>query len=135
METSHTARQNNSIAFDPIAGAKVVFEAAGIKGKQLALALDRVYMTYAGASALEAGQITLTSPTNKQLLTPTEIGSHLGLSVHGVNEILAGMGYQHKIAGKWEVLPPGEYYAVMRNTDKSPLAWDASILDTIEQRI
>ena len=132
---NYSSRPNTVTPVDPIAGAKIVFEAAGIKDNQLALALDRVYMTYTGASALETGQITLTSPTNKQLLTPTEIGSHLGLSVHGVNEILAGMGYQHKIAGKWEVLPPGEYYAVMRNTDKSPLAWDASILDTIEQRI
>ena len=73
---SYSARPNNPVTFDPIAGAKIVFEAAGIKDNQLALALDRVYMTYTGISALEAGNITLTAPTKKQLLTPTEIGSN-----------------------------------------------------------
>ncbi|MBQ3457193.1 MAG: hypothetical protein IJG36_12200 [Synergistaceae bacterium] len=73
---SYSSRPNNPVTFDPIAGAKIVFEAAGIKDNQLALALDRVYMTYTGTSALEAGNITLTAPTKKQLLTPTEIGSN-----------------------------------------------------------
>ena len=59
---SYSARPNNPVTFDPMAGAKIVFEAAGIKDNQLALALDRVYMTYTGASALEAGNITLTAP-------------------------------------------------------------------------
>ncbi len=140
---NYSSRPNNVTPVDPIAGAKIVFEAAGIKDNQLALALDRVYMTYTGASALEAGQITLTAPTKKQLLTPTEIGSHFGLKAHRVNEILAGMGYQHKIAGRWEVLPPGELYAVMQDTGKShkhgtpvrQLKWDADILDALEQHI
>lgn len=139
---SYTARQN-TVPVDPIAGAKIVFEAAGIKDNQLALALDRVYMTYTGASALEAGQITLTAPTKKQLLTPTEIGNIFGMKAHRVNEILAGMGYQCKVAGKWEVLPPGEHYAVMQDTGKShkhgtpvrQLKWDADIISVLETRI
>ena len=140
---SYTVRQNTAAPVDPIAGAKIVFEAAGIKDNQLALALDRVYMTYTGASALEAGQITLTAPTKKQLLTPTEIGNVFGMKAHRVNEILAGMGYQCKVAGKWEVLPPGEHYAVMQDTGKShkhgtpvrQLKWDADIISVLETRI
>lgn len=140
---SYSARASNPVIFDPMAGARIVFEAAGIKDNQLALALDRVYMTYTGASALEAGQITLTAPTKKQLLTPTEIGNIFGIKAHRVNEILAGMGYQHKIAGRWEVLPLGEPYAVMQDTGKShkqgtpvrQLKWDAGILDALETRI
>lgn len=55
---SYSARQNTAAPVDPIAGAKIVFEAAGIRDNQLALALDRVYMTYTGASALKAVMLT-----------------------------------------------------------------------------
>ena len=120
--------------------AKLIFEVAGIKANQLALALDKVHASYTGRSALEAGQITLTAPSKKQLLTPTEIGSHFGFSANRVNEILAGAGYQHKISGKWEALPPGEGYAVMQDTGKRhsngtpvrQLKWDSGILEVME---
>lgn len=117
-------------------GAKLIFETLHIKGNQLALALDRVYSDYTGRSALEAGGITLIAPTKNQILTPTEIGTHFGLKAQRVNEILAGAGYQHKINGKWESLPPGEKYAVMQDVGRKhnngtpvrQLKWDSSIL-------
>ena len=117
-------------------GARLIFETAGIKDNQLALAMDKVYRSYTGRSALEAGEIALAAPSKKQLLNPTEIGEHFNLNARRVNEILAGAGYQHKINGKWEALPPGENYAVMLDVAKShrkgtpirQLKWDSSIL-------
>lgn len=131
-----TGSYNAKIAFDPMQGARAVFEAAGIKDNQLALAMDKVYRSYTGRSALQAGEIALTAPTKKQILNPTEIGEHFNLKAQRVNEILAGAGYQHKINGKWEALPPGEPYAVMQDVGKShnhgtpirQLKWDSSIL-------
>ena len=131
-----TGSYNAKIAFDPMQGARAVFEAAGIKDNQLALAMDKVYRSYTGRSALEAGEIALTAPSKKQILNPTEIGEHFNLNARRVNEILAGAGYQHKINGKWEALPPGEPYAVMQDVGKNhgngtsirQLKWNSTIL-------
>lgn len=131
-----TGSYNAKIAFDPMQGARAVFEAAGIKDNQLALAMDKVYRSYTGRSALEAGEIALNAPSKKQILNPTEIGKHFNLNARRVNEILAGAGYQHKINDKWEALPPGEPYAVMqdvgkKHSDGTPirqLKWDSSII-------
>ena len=122
-------------------GAKLIFETAGIKDNQLTLALDKVYRSYTGRSALQAGEVTLIAPSMKQILTPTEIGSHFGLKAQRVNEILAGAGYQHKINGKWEALPLGRPYAIMQDTGKRhtngtpvrQLKWDSDILEVFPQ--
>ena len=99
-------------------GARMIFEAAGIKDNQLSLALDNVYASYTGRSALKTGNVTLTAPTQNQLLTPTQIGEEFGLSARRVNEKLAYAGYQHKIAGKWEPIGAGKQYGVMIDTGK-----------------
>ena len=110
---------------DAVSAARIVFESAGITGNQAALALDRVYRSYTGRSAIEIGGITLTAqtltltaPTQRQLLTPTDIGKHFGLKAQRVNEILADNGYQHKIFGNWEPLKLGEKFAVMLDVGK-----------------
>ena len=116
-------------------GARMIFEAAGIKDNQLSLALDNVYASYTGRSALKTGNVTLTAPTQNQLLTPTQIGDEFGLSAQRVNEKLAYAGYQHKIAGKWEPIGAGKQYGVMIDTGKRykgtpvhQLKWDSGIL-------
>ena len=129
-------KDNPAMPSGVIESAKIIFEVAGIKENQLALALDKVHKSYTGRSALEAGEIALIAPTKKQILTPTEIGEHFNLNARRVNEILAGAGYQHRINNKWEALPPGEAYAVMLDTGKKngngtpvrQLKWDSSIL-------
>ena len=134
-------KDNPAIPSGVIDSARIIFEAAGIKDNQLALALDKVHKSYTGRSALEAGEIALIAPTKRQFLTPTEIGTHFGLTAHRVNEILAGAGYQHKINGKWESLPPGDMYAVMQDTGKRhsngtpvrQLKWDSGILSAMEK--
>ena len=116
-------------------GARMIFEVAGIKDNQLSLALDNVYASYTGRSALKTGNVTLTAPTQNQLLTPTQIGEHFKMSARQVNEKLAYAGYQHKIAGKWEPIGAGKEYGVMLDTGKRykgtpvrQLKWDSGIL-------
>lgn len=138
----HTGSYNTKQTLsEDLRAVQVVLEPAGIKGNQLSLALDRVYKSYTGRSALEAAGIQLIAPTQNQLLNPTDIGKQYGLSAVRVNQILAGAGFQHKIADKWEPLELGQPYAVMQDTGKvhsngtpvRQLKWDSSILDVFEE--
>ena len=121
-------------------GAQKIFELAGIKDNQLVLAMDNVYKSYTGRSALQVGRIELAAPNKKQILSPTEIGRHFNISGQRVNEILAGGGYQHKINGMWEPLKDGEGYAVMLDTGKQhsngtpvrQLKWNTGILNVVK---
>ena len=133
---SYSIGQIKPALIDPMQGAKVVFDAAGITGNQLALALDRLYKTYTGQSALEGGEVTLTAPTQHQLLTPTQIGKYFGMSPKQVNKKLAYAGYQRKVANRWEATEQGRRYAVMQDVGKwhggvpvRQLKWDSAILD------
>ena len=136
-------KENPALPSGVLDGAKLIFEVAGIKDNQLALALDRVYSSYTGKSALAAGNISLKAPTPHQTLTPSEIGAYFGIKAHRVNEILAGAGYQHKISGRWEALEPGERFAVMVDVGKRhgngtairQLRWDSAILDDFKNFI
>ena len=141
---SYSVHESNpSLPAGALEGAKLIFETAGIKDNQLTLAMDKIFRHHMGYSALTAGEIQLIAPVNEQLLTPTEIGREFNLSAHRVNEILAGAGYQHKIADKWEALPPGEPYAIMqdvgkRHSDGTPvrqLKWNSKILPVLEELI
>lgn len=139
---SYTVRgRANDVTANMIESAEVVFKSAGITGNQLTLALDKVYKSYTGRSALEAAGVELIAPAKSQLLTPTEIGKQFGLSARKVNDILAGAGYQHKIANMWEPLGEGKHYAVMMDTGKKhtdgvpvrQLKWDSAILEIMER--
>ena len=135
-------REQAALPSGVMEGARMIFEAAGIKDNQLSLALDKVYASYTGRSALTTGNITLKAPTKNQLLTPTQIGGEFGLSARQVNEKLAYAGYQHKIAGKWEAIGAGKEYGVMLDVGKRyrggtpvrQLKWDSGIL-AVFQRI
>ena len=114
-----------------------ILEHNGIQGNQLTLSLDRVYKHCTGFSLLEITGTQLIAPKQEQYLTPTDIGKVFGLKAHRVNEILAGAGYQCKIAGKWQPLELGQPYAVMQDVAKAhgegtpicQLKWYSSILD------
>ena len=144
-QIAHTGSYNAQSAspVNPLEGARYVCELAGITGNQLVLAVDNVYRRYTGFSALEAGGIQLIAPTQNQLLTPTDIGRLYCMSARRVNELLAGAGYQHKIADKWEAIGDGTKYAVMQDTSKRhsdgtpirQLKWDSSILGVVEELI
>ena len=123
-------------------GAQKILELAGIKDNQLVLALDKVYQSYTGRSALLTAGIELTAPEKKLLLTPTEIGKQLGLKPQRVNEILAGMGYQHKLNKQWEPIGDGVNYSVMLDVNKKhskgvpvrQLKWKSGIIQIIKER-
>ena len=123
--------------------ARIIFESAGLEGNQMTLALDKIYQRHMGYSALQNSDIELIAPENKQLLTPTEIGRQLGLSPRRVNEILAGAGYQYKIAGNWEPLTKASNYAVMLDTNKKhsdgtpvrQLKWKSEIISLVKERM
>ena len=129
------------IPSNTISEAAALYQLAGLKGNQLILTLDKLYKSYAGRSALEIGGIELISPSNKQLLTPTEIGKKFGLSARRVNELLAGAGFQCKIGDKWEALELGVPYSELLDTNKKhsdgtpvvQLKWRTSIFPIIEQ--
>ena len=136
-------KDNPALPSGVLEGARLIFETAGIKDNQLTLAMDKVYKSYTGRSALAAGEIQLEAPTKRQLLTPTEIGRQFGLKARQINDILAGRGYQYKVNDNWEPLKPGIKYAVMidtnkRHSDGTPvrqLKWDSSILEPLRRII
>ena len=120
---------------------RMILEAAGIKDNQLALALDKVAEHYTGHSLLALSGTILLAPNKCQILTPTEIGKHFGVSARKVNELLCREGYQ-KLEGKnYEPLEAGMPYAVMldtnkRHSDGTPirqLKWESSFINEIEE--
>ena len=122
-------------------GIAFLYEYSGLKGNQVALALDKYIKSYTGRSALIAGEVILEAEKQKQPLTPTKIGEILGISNRKVNQLLAEAGYQHKVAGKWEPLEPGTPYALMQDVGKAhsdgvpvcQLKWYSDIIPVIEQ--
>lgn len=48
-----------SLPAGALEGAKIILELSGLKGKKLALALDKIYQSYTGISAFEAGGISI----------------------------------------------------------------------------
>ena len=120
-----------------------ILEVAGITGNQAALALDKVYRRCTGFSLLETAGIQLVSPVQEQVLTPTELGKQFGLSARRINEVLAGMGYQHNIEGHWEPLGEGLNHSILLDTNKrhsdgtpvKQLKWYTSVLPALEQSI
>ena len=131
------SKEQRALPSGVIEGARVIFEVAGIKDNQLSLALDKVYASYTGRSALKAGEVELVAPTQNQTLTPTQIGKRFGLNARQVNEKLAYAGYQHRVCGLWEPIGAGKEYGVMIDTNKRhmngtpvrQLRWNSRILE------
>ena len=129
---AYSLRQN--VPMETLQSAKLILEAAGIKANQLALALDEFYRKHTGESVLGTIGLQLEAPTKHQLLTPTQLGKEYGLSAKAVNRRLEELGYQHKVAGKWEPTELGEPFAVMLDTGKQhggipirQMKWESSI--------
>ena len=139
---NYSVRSNNqpSIQRSDLESAEFIFEKAGIVGNQLTLALDKIYKSYTGRSALQTAGIELVAPEQQQILNPTEIGRHFSISRQRVNEILAGGGLQHKINGMWEPIGEGLDYGVMLDVGKPhsngtpirQLKWKTGILKVME---
>ena len=137
---------NPMLPTNAINEAKVLFEAVGITGNQLGLALDKLYKSYTGRSALMAAGIELEAPVKEQPLTPTEIAEILGIGTGKkgariVNTLLLNAGYQRRVGKKWEPTELGKPYAYMTdaskcNTSSTPivqLKWYTSILEIVKK--
>ena len=125
---------------EDLKAVQLVLEPAGITGNQLSLALDKVYKSHTGRSALQVAGVQLVAPTKEQLLTPTDIGKVLGVSAQVVNSFLLAEGYQNKLPnGKYEPTEKGEPYAVMldvgkKRSDGTPvrqLKWTSTVVDEL----
>ena len=127
----------NYALVDRMAAGRIVLEAAGITGNQLALALDKAYRAETGTSMLGISNTQPVAPQQAPLLTPSEIGAPLGLSAIAVNKRLAALGYQSKGEAGWELSAAGAaaggtYLDVgKRRSNGTPirqLKWPAGIL-------
>ena len=127
-------------------GAKFIFETAGIKDNQLTLALDKVYKSYTGRSALLAGEIQLEAPVKEQALTPSELAEVIGFGSRkkggrNINMLLETLNFQRKIAGSWEPIERGLKYAVVLDTNKKhsdgtpvrQVKWNSSIIPVLKE--
>lgn len=124
---------------DMMESAKIIFDAAGIEGAALALALDSVAVNETGKSMLKAAGLQLSVPDQKVPLCPTDIGKPLGLTPQAVNSILAARGLQRKKAdGKWEPTEKGKQLGAVllyvskkqgTGTPVTQLKWPSDILD------
>lgn len=143
-------KDNPALPGGVLEGAKLIFETAGITGNQLTLAMDKVYKSYTGRSALLAGDVQLEAPVKEQALTPSQIAPLVGFSsgkkgAKAVNKMLETFGYQHRIAGNagWEPLEKGKPYAVVLDagklhSDGTPirqLKWNSSIVNVLKNLI
>ena len=131
---AYSLRREENVPMETLQSAKLILEAAGIKANQLALALDEFYRKHTGESVLGTIGLQLEAPTKHQLLTPTQLGKEYGLSAKAVNRRLEELGYQHKVAGKWDPTELGEPFAVMLDTGKQhgelpirQMKWESSI--------
>lgn len=125
---------------EDLKAVQLVLEPTGITGNQLSLALDKVYKSHTGRSALQVAGVQLVAPTKEQLLTPTDIGKVLGVLAQVVNSFLLAEGYQNKLPnGKYEPTEKGEPYAVMLDvgkirSDGTPvrqLKWTSTVVDEL----
>lgn len=125
----------------PLRDIAAIYEAAGIHGNQLALALDKLYKAESGMSALEVAGVSLKAPMQTNMLTPTEIGAMLAphMSAKAVNRVLEAQGLQYRLPnGKWEPTELADEYGFVlldsnkRHSDGTPvtqLKWSTKVLD------
>lgn len=124
---------------DMMESAKIIFDAAGIEGAALALALDSVAINETGKSMIKAAGLQLSVPDQKVPLCPRDIGAPVGLTPQAVNSILEARGLQRKKAdGKWEPTEKGKQLGAVllyvgkkqgTGTPVTQLKWPSDILD------
>lgn len=117
-----------------------IYEAAGIHGNQLALALDKLYKVESGMSALGAAGIELKEPKQDVHCNATQLGELMGgVKARAVNKMLAAAGLQEFTPAGWRPTELGKQYSVLLDTGKkmgngtpvTQLKWYPTVLDII----
>lgn len=134
------------ITANKVESVRAILETAGITGNQAALALDKMYISYTGRSALKSCGIELVAPQQCQALTPSELAELAGIGKgkkggRKVNQILLEAGYQRKIPNSWEPTEKGKPYAVILDVNKShsdgvpvrQIKWTTEIIKVLER--
>lgn len=114
---------NSLRLIDFLEAAMFIFLTAGIKGNQLAIALDRVFMALTGFSVLPYAKIP--PATTETALTPAQIAKAIGMSGRKktaklINSMLEEAQFQIWLKGKgnWTPTEKGKKYAVLIDTGK-----------------
>lgn len=124
----------------PLRDIAAIYEAAGIHGNQLALALDKFYKAESGMSALGAAGIDLKEPKQDVHCNATQLGEMMGgVKARTVNKRLAAAGLQESTPAGWRPTERGKQYAVLLDTGKkmgngapvTQLKWYPTVLDVI----
>ena len=124
----------------PLRDIAAIYEAAGIHGNQLALALDKFYKAESGMSALGAAGIELKEPKQDVHCNATQLGELMGgVKARAVNKMLAAAGLQDFTPAGWRPTELGKQYSVLLDTGKkmgngtpvTQLKWYPSVLDII----
>lgn len=93
----------------------------GFEGNQALVSADKAVKTLTGYSPMQLiGATHLVAEVQAQMLNATELGKQLSpqLSAVKTNLILAGLGLQVKVEGKWEATEQGKPYSVYLDTSK-----------------
>ena len=124
----------------PLCDIAAIYEAAGLQGNQLALALDKLYKAESGMSALGAAGIELIEPKQDVHLNATQLGDMMGgVKARAVNKRLAAAGLQVSTPSGWRPTEFGRQYSVLLDTGKktgngtpvTQLKWYPTVLDII----
>ena len=124
----------------PLRDIAAIYEAAGIHGNQLALALDKFYKAESGMSALGAAGIELKEPKQDVHCNATQLGELMGgVKARAVNKMLAAAGLQEFTPAGWRPTELGKQYSVLLDTGKkmgngtpvTQLKWYPTVLDII----
>ena len=112
-----------------------ILELGGIKGSQATLALDKIYKSYTGFSALDVVGIHFETVGDKKLLTPAKVGHALGirnraLAKQIVNYLLEASEYQYRTTYWWMPTEKGYPYAAICDTKET--APDGKIITTLK---
>lgn len=113
---------------DRLEAAEVVLKTAGLKGKSLIIALDKIYKSYTGKSALDMADVVI---HDGYVYSVEEIAERFDVSPRVINGLLAEAGYQRKVDGEWEPIGPGEELGHFDDSDA--LYWDEKILDIVKE--
>lgn len=112
----------------------------GLEGNQKLLKADKVVRRYHKQSVLNLLEVSLESPVQLILLTPTEIGKDIGLSGRKVNMLLESLGFQIREHDKWIPTERGKKYGVLLDVNKThsdgtpvqQLKWFSSVVEMID---
>lgn len=114
---------------DTMTASKLIYEAAGLEGNHLALALDRVAQKKTGESLLALGGVVLETKGNEVVYTPTELGKMMVPPVSGreVNLRLIEAGLQVATGSKH-----GPYQPTQRGKEEGATLVDVAITGKAE---